>query len=386
LSPDERRSEVCVKKWIIIGVIIAVVVIASVGAVGYVVLQQTWSKPDVVESMVQVPNAEGVVRARWSPDGDRILYESYESSGIWITNADGTNQVHLAEGNSPVWSPDGSLVAFVSDDGIELMSPDATGRRLLVSPTALAPEPAEGGSIGLGAPAWSPDGGKIAFELGSYVPDPFDPSDPWRQTGTSLSSIWIINSDGSDPKRLTTDSAYEQGPYWSLDGQSITFSSNRNDGKYAMWTSRVDGNGQPELAEGGVLSPDGTRVAYLTEDEDLWLKDADGGNAVEVAGGSAWYQNWAWSPDGTMLAFDSTIVGPVGNIWIVNANGTGKTKLTGATRDLFDCTPELLKYKEPQWSPDGTKLLFLNGLDKGNTLWGCDRLWVMELSFEKGLG
>jgi Tol biopolymer transport system component len=216
------------KKWIIIGVTIAAVV-ALVGVAAYMLLRQTWSAPDVVQSMEPVPNVDGVVRAQWSPDGNRILYEA---SGIWITNTDGTNQVCLADGRSPVWNPDGSLVAFVSDDGIELISPDATGRRLLVSPTALAPEPAEGGSIDLGAPAWSPDGGKIAFELGSYVPGPFDPSDPMRQTGTSLSSIWIINSDGSDPKRLTTDSAYEQRPSWSRDGQSVTFLSNRNDGEY----------------------------------------------------------------------------------------------------------------------------------------------------------
>jgi Tol biopolymer transport system component len=218
--------------------------------------------------------------------------------------------------------------------------------------------------------------------LGSYVPDT---SDPWRQTGTSLSSIWIINSDGNDPRRLTTDSAYEQRPYWSRDGQSVTFLSNRNDGEYGMWTSRVDGSGQPEPAEGGCLSPDGTRIAYLTEDEDLWLKDADGSNAVEVAGGSGWYYNAAWSPDGTMIAFQSVIVGPVGNIWIVNADGTGKTRLTGATKNSFDCTPKWIQYKEPQWSPDGTKLLFLNGLTRGNVSWGSDRLWVLELDLEKGL-
>ena len=367
------------KKWIAVGVAIAVFVIVLIGAVAYVVLRQAPSESDVVESMVQVPNAEIVVCAQWSPDGNRILYEA---SGIWITNTDGTDRVWLADGRSPVWSPDGSLVAFVSDDGIELIGPDASGRRLLVSAAALAPEPPEGGSANLGAPAWSPDGGKIAFELGSYVPDPFDPSDPMGQTGTRLSSIWIINSDGSDPKRLTTDSAYEQDPCWSRDGQSVTFFSDRYDGEPGRWTARVDGSSQPEPAEGGCLSPDGTRIAYLADDEDLWLKDTDGSNAVEVAGGSGWYYGATWSPDGTMLAFQSVIVGPVGNIWIVKADGTGKTRLTGATKNPFDCTPRWIEYLEPQWSPDGTKLLFLNGLTKGNTSWGCDRLWVLELNLE----
>jgi len=367
-----------VKKWIIIGVTTAVVVIASVGAVGYVVLRQASSKPDVVESMVRVSDMRDVSDAAWSPDGSTILFASYPN--IWKIDSDGENQTCLGEGGCPTWSPNGSQIAFDGDNGLEIMKADGSGRHCLADFSEFVPPTTE--HWWLETTAWSLDGRIIAFEVWAWVPDPSDLS---GQSGTQPTLIWTVNADGTNLKRLTADTAYERNPSWSADSQSIVFSSDRSDGTWATWTSRVDGSGQPELAEGWCVSPDGSRIAYMTEDEDLWLKDADGGNAVEVAGGPAWYQNWAWSPDGTMLAFDSTVVGPVGNIWIVNADGTGKTKLTGATRDSFDCTPEWFQYKEPQWSPDGTKLLFLNGLDKGNTGRGYDRLWVLELDLENGL-
>jgi len=378
LSPDERRSEACVKKWIIIGVIIAVVVIASVGAVGYVVLQQTWSKPDVVESMVQVSDIGDVSDAAWSPDGLTILYASYPS--IWKIDSDGENQTCLGEGSCPTWSPDGSQIAFASDNGLEVMNTDGGGKRLLVDLAEVVPPLSEHESVD--STAWSPDGSMIAFQVWAFVPDQFD----WSgQRGTSLTRIWTVNADGSNLRRLTTDSADERILSWSPDSQSVTFVSSRGEGTGAVWTSRVDGSALPQLTEGGRWSPDGTRIAYVTEDADLWLKDADGGNAIKVAGGSGWYYNPTWSPDGTMIAFESIVVGPVGNIWIVNADGTGKTKLTGATKNSFDCTPQWICYKEPQWSPDGTKILFINGLTKGNTSWGYDRLWVLELNLENGL-
>ncbi|MBN2098951.1 MAG: PD40 domain-containing protein [Dehalococcoidia bacterium] len=365
------------KRWVIVGVVVAVLVLL-VGAVMYVSLWRTLSKPDVVKSIEQVPGASDVSDASWSPDGLTILYASYP--GIWRIDSDGENRICLCKGNHPTWSPDGLQIAFASDNGLEVINADGGGRQLLVELAEVVPSLSEHESVE--STAWSPDGSMIAFDVWAFIPDP---SDMTGQTGDSFTRIWIVDADSGNLKRLTTDSANERILSWSPDGQGVVFVSDRDEDKGYVWTLHVDDNGPPQLTEGGRASPDGTRIAYVTEDADLWLKDADGGNSVRVAGGSGWYENPIWSPDGTMLAFDSTIVGPVGNIWIVNADGTGKTRLTGATKDLFDCTPEWIDYREPQWSPDGTKLLFLNGLTKGNTSWGNDRLWVLELNLENGL-
>jgi Tol biopolymer transport system component len=292
LSPDERRSEACVNKWIIIGVIIAVVVIASVGAVGYVVLQPRWSKPDVVESMVQVSDMRDVSDAAWIPDGLTILFVSYPN--IWKIDSDGENQTCLAKSRQPVWSPDGAKIAFVTDNGLQVMNADGSGKRLLVDMAGPAPASRQGHVTSTGSPAWSPNGNMIAFEVGTFAPDP---SDITGQSGTSFTQIWTVHADGSNLRQLIMDSANERILSWVPDSQSVTFVSNRDEGKGAIWASHVDGSGQPEPAEEGCLSPDGTRIAFVTEDEDLWLKDADGGNAVEVAGGSGWYYNAAWSPE-----------------------------------------------------------------------------------------
>jgi TolB protein len=108
------------------------------------------------------------------------------------------------------------------------------------------------------------------------------------------------------------------------------------------------------------VSPDGQSIAVAAYTGGAWngiyLLDRFGKGRTKLVGKSTFDGSPAWSPDGTKLAFRSTLHGPSGDygrIFIVNRDGTGLRQLT----------PEVAatdyKYDDgPSWSPDGTRLVF----------------------------
>jgi hypothetical protein len=125
-------------------------------------------------------------------------------------------------------------IAFVSDrdgnDEIYVMNPDGSGQ------TRLTDNPADDG-----APAWSPDGTKIAFTSN-------------RDAGNF--EIYMMNADGSSQTNLTNDPGFDDEPAWSPDGTKIVFASTR--GTTDIWVMNADGTGQTNLNNSlaGELKPD----------------------------------------------------------------------------------------------------------------------------------
>jgi TolB protein len=239
---------------------------------------------------------------------------------VFTINADGTNRKQLTfdgESGRPDWSPDGKKIICMSirnGAGIWIMNADGTNQQFL----------AEGV-----APDWSPDGKKIAFTGGN-------------------NQIWIMNADGSNKQQITFSSTTKIAPSWSPDGMQMVFIMPQNP------SSQSDP--QPEI---GIMNADGTNERILTT-TDRTNTDGSGGFCETANDANA----PCWSPVENKIAFWSGIENQYGQIWVINADGTGSKQLTE------DCSHR--NSDDPSWSPDGKKILFSTGRSGRNELWVMD--------------
>ena len=178
----------------------------------------------------------------WSPDGSKIVFQTdRDDSGliilgvlpedlgteIYSMDADGSDPTRLSwspeDDVNPSWSPDGSKIVFQSyrdgDAEIYTMNPDGTGQtRLTNHPDADT------------FPTWSPDGDWISFH--SY------------RDGNP--EIYKMTAAGTFTTRLTTSTEWDWGPSWSPDGSQIVFQSFR-DGDSEIYRMNADGSFQTRL-------------------------------------------------------------------------------------------------------------------------------------------
>jgi TolB protein len=178
------------------------------------------------------------VAPSWSPDGKRIalMLGMEGKSDIYLIDADGKNPKKLTSGHgneaSPSWSPDGKRIAFVSDRSgspqIYTMTSEGTDVRRLTFE----------GNYNTN-PSWSPRGNRIAF---------------CGRVGRQF-HILTIGVDGSGLQKLTHHGNNE-GPSWAPDGRYIAFSSTRTGGS-KIFIMNTNGSNQRPLtsAKGGESSP-----------------------------------------------------------------------------------------------------------------------------------
>jgi TolB protein len=158
----------------------------------------------------------------WRPDGRGILYRrsgpTIGVGSIWSMGVQGENPAVRFQPPFvplyPSWSPDMSKVIFTAivsptgdtDRGIFTMDADGTGF------VALFDFPGSYDS----APAWSPDGRRIAFESNANV----DGANPEGDM-----EVWTMAPDGSDRVQLTHNALHDEGPAWSPDGAELAYTS-----------------------------------------------------------------------------------------------------------------------------------------------------------------
>ena len=206
---------------------------------------------------------------RPSLDGaGRVVFRNQPDQHIYYTNRSQQNAKPLtARGYSdPVWSPDGTQVAYVSTAGADgsLLKIDVPARS---DPVTLIR--ARGAKISV--PAWSPDGTRLAF-VRSFGDCP------------EQGDIWVLNADGSDAHRLRQLSGDERHPTWSPDSKQIAFSSNVADPRnYDLYTVDADGSHStgrttdaadevgPSWGASGIVYARGSFKCGGGTNQELWL-------------------------------------------------------------------------------------------------------------------
>jgi Tol biopolymer transport system component len=163
-------------------------------------------------------------RPEWSPDGTRLAYTRYDGGDqdIWVIglSEDGlgtniTNYFSAMDGN-PDWSPDGGEIAFMSeqDTGVWQIYKLTVKEPLSDIDGSDVTRMTENSDIDRD-PVWSPDGSLIAFYSN-------------RDDGTTYEIYIMDATDGEPETRLTNNSAEDKYPEWSPDGSRIIFTSNRD--------------------------------------------------------------------------------------------------------------------------------------------------------------
>ena len=173
--------------------------------------------------------------------------------------------------------------------------------------------------------------------------------------------IYLINSNGTGPTRLTTNAANDDAPAWSPDGRRIAFASERAAiGSSDIYIMNADGSGVVRRTSSGnngspAWSPDGRRIAFISWRDgrnQVYVMSAvdDGSPAIRLTNHGGNDFTPAWSPDGSRIAFASSRVAPTA-VFTMNPDGTGVTQISRNAGTSAD-------HWSPTWSPDGSMIAF----------------------------
>jgi len=259
-----------------------------------------------------------------SSDGSRIVFDSnrlraegepFNTSDLFVMNADGSGETHLVRGSSATWSPDGKQIAFhasasgkgrpikpdpgaaTNDNDIfvlsvgDVLKNGTRPKNITNSPEAIDDDP-----------DWSPNGQKIVFTSHAVTDDPIN---------SATAEIYAIDlAETGKPVRLTNNEEEERAPAWSPDGKRIVFSCRRGGPDFEICVMNADGTGQVQLTDNSVpdltasWSPDGKKIVFHRRaggrgQFQLFVVNTDGSGEVQLTfpPGINAFPNWGETRD-----------------------------------------------------------------------------------------
>jgi TolB protein len=250
----------------------------------------------------------------WSPDSKEVVYSM--AGSLWRQKIDSTEARQITDGAGydyqPDWSPDGERVIYVSyqKDAMELwlLDLDSGKTQPLTSSGAVNVEP-----------RWSPDGKRIVFVSTSYNKR-FHIFRAEVNGGKLDNVVRLTGETKSDlPRYYYSAFDTEISPVWTRDGKEILFVSNHGHihGTGGFWRMRAEPDAEAREVHYEEtnwkarpdFSPDGSRMVYSSylgrQWHQLWLMPSNGGDALPISYGDWDDTNVRWSPNGKQFAYIS---------------------------------------------------------------------------------
>lgn len=227
---------------------------------------------------------------------------------------------------SPVWSPDGTRIAYVS---FENEKPIVYAQNVVTRERTLVANFKGSNS----APAWSPDGKKMALAL----------------TRDGLSQVYIVNANGSgNPQRITHTFGIDTEPRFAADGKSLFFTSDRSGSPQIYQISLDNTSDVRRVTFAGSynisprISPDGKILAYISRREgkfQVYTLDLTNGQEMRLSD-TAKDEAPSFSPNGKYIMY-ATENNRRGTLAVASVDGLVKQRISTQSGDI----------REPSWGP-----------------------------------
>jgi Tol biopolymer transport system component len=299
-------------------------------------------------------------RVSFAPGGQEFSFrrtmQSIQESGIFIADADGTNERKIAARElssgfncAPAWSPDGKTIAALVADGNNRRSEQ-------YSLIGIDLESGEQKPIGdkvwnwYGEIVWMPDGSELLLNMQEKTGDP--------------QQLWRVAYPGGEVLKVTNDFNDYRGVSVTADATLVTVKNTLTANLFVAPSEKLENARQLTFVEGvsvyGISWTPDDRIVYssnLGGKRDIWIINADGSGQRQLTNDNFINFDPVVTPDGRYIVYVSTSTGQH-NIWRMNLDGSSRVQITGGNDGPGELAPSV--------TPDSKWIVYLS---QGPNLW-----------------